>query len=170
VPFLERFLEHFQFCFMSSFSGAQILIEWEYCSPHLIDAAAHPACRESNVYSDDRYNRMCLRRTYRLLEVGRDFPVNSTGPLHFKFQFWCSWIACFWSYSFPNVASESIKDRKIACIFGLHSMLLLWCNSRRVFGKFGKLRDPAAMCSILVVVVASGTERCRWLSTRSRNL
>jgi len=29
--------------------------------------------------------------------------VDSTDPLHFESQFWCSWIACFWSYSFPKV-------------------------------------------------------------------
>jgi len=29
--------------------------------------------------------------------------VDSTDPLHFESQFWCPWIACFWSYSFPKV-------------------------------------------------------------------
>jgi len=126
-------------------------------------------CRVSNVYSDDRYNWTRLCRTYKLLKVGGT-SIDSTEPSHTEFQFWCSWMLASWSYSFPNVESESIKDRKIACILGLCSMLLLWGNSRWVIGNFGKLHDPVATCPILVVVADSGNERCHWMSTRSRNL
>ena len=103
--------------------------------------------------------RACAIRIYYRKWVGTS--VDSTDPSHFEFQLWCSWMLASWSYSFPNVASESIKDRKIAYIFGLRSMLLLWSNSRRVIGNFGKLHDLAATRPILVVVAASDTERCR---------
>ena len=52
--------------------------------------------------------------------------IDSTDPSHFEFQFSCSWMLASWSNSFPDVTSESIKDRKISCILGLRSMLLLW--------------------------------------------
>jgi len=83
--------------------------------------------------------------------------VNSTDPLHLMSQFRCSGIACLRSYSFPNVTSESIKDRKFSCIFGLCSMLLLWNNCWQVSGNIGELQDLTGACLFFVVVAASGT-------------
>ena len=53
--------------------------------------------------------------------------IDSTDPSHFKSQFWCSSIACFWTYiySLPNGLSECINDQTIVCIFGLHILYLL---------------------------------------------
>ena len=64
--------------------------------------------------------------------------INSTDPLHFEFQFWCSWMLASWSYSFPNVMSESSKDQKIAWLyfwtpFHVASLRQLWASYRQLW-------------------------------------
>jgi len=72
------------------------------CVPNTVCLCAlHIDClspRVSNVYSDNRCNQLHLHHMYKFLEVGGP-SIDSTDPSHFEFQFWCSCIACFWSYN-----------------------------------------------------------------------
>ena len=96
--------------------------------------------------------------------------IDSVDHAHHAFQVWCFSHVCFWSYSLSKVKFGHSYVRQILCIIGRRSVLLLWGNCRRVFSNIGKPHDPAATHPILVVVAASSTERCRWMSTRSRHL
>jgi len=100
---------------------------------------------------------MLAQKTYHT-GSGRD------PPSHLAFQVWCFSHVCFWSYSLSKVKFGYSYVRQILCIIGRRPVLLLWGNSRRVFGNIGKPHDPAVTCPILVLVAASSTERCRWMS------
>ena len=90
--------------------------------------------------------------------------IDSVDPSHCAFQGWCFSHVCFWSYSLSEVKFGHSYARQILRIIGRRSVLLLWGNSRRVFGNIGKPHDPAATHPILIVVAALSTERCRWMS------
>jgi len=93
--------------------------------------------------------------------------VIGTGYLTVHSKFGVSLTFGSWSYTLSNLKFRHSYVWKFLCIIECCFLLLLWSNYQHVFGSIGKYQYPAATCPIFIVVAASGTERCHWMSTRS---
>ena len=55
--------------------------------------------------------------------------INTTDPLNFKFQDWCSTIACFWSYVLPKQCPSVSMVRQFYLLVLLDSIPYLFCKA-----------------------------------------